>query len=140
MGGSLQPGQISTIAERGPELVTFPGGGAQLFDRPQLVKFDKFAMVHNAADTRRMLASQPNYLTEMTPPSPMMAAPVATHPVTQSYRSEEMRALTKATELLGRAVAEGRTVQFVYPAGHEANPQKDWLEWSHAQLISQYRG
>lgn len=134
-GGPLAAGQLSTIAERGPELVKFAGGGTQLFSTPQLVQFGQAAMVYNAADTRRMLSTP-----AAIAPLPSITVPRAMPVPTSAQSGQELAALRAIAAELKAARSEPRTVQFNYPQGHEANPARDWMEWSHQQLVNQYRG
>jgi hypothetical protein len=53
-GGPLGSGQVSAIAERGPELVT-SRAGAVLVQTPGIFKASHDSYVHNAADTARIL-------------------------------------------------------------------------------------
>jgi hypothetical protein len=53
-GGPLSSGQVSAIAERGPELVT-SRAGAVLVQTPGIFKASHDSYVHNAADTARIL-------------------------------------------------------------------------------------
>jgi hypothetical protein len=56
-GGPVKPGQLYTIAERGPELVNFPGGRSALVTQPGLYTVPSRGYVHTAAETARMMAA-----------------------------------------------------------------------------------
>jgi SLT domain-containing protein len=55
-GGPVRPGQLYTMAERGPEMVTFSGGRSALINSPGLYTVPSAGVVHTAAETRAMLA------------------------------------------------------------------------------------
>jgi TP901 family phage tail tape measure protein len=55
-GGPVSPGNVYEMAERGPEMVTFGGGGSRLIEQRGLYTVPAAARVHTAVETRAMLA------------------------------------------------------------------------------------
>jgi TP901 family phage tail tape measure protein len=55
-GGPVSPGQLYTMAEKGPEMVTFSGGRSALINSPGLYTVPSAGVVHTATETRAMLA------------------------------------------------------------------------------------
>lgn len=56
-GGPVEPGQLYTMAERGPELVEFAGGRSALIQNPGLYTVPSRGVVRTAQETHRILSA-----------------------------------------------------------------------------------
>lgn len=85
-GGPVTPGQIYEMAERGPELITFPGGRSAIAQTRGLYTVPTAGHVHTASQTRRIMSAPTTSNVASNPDRQLLQEMIAVRKAIQSRR------------------------------------------------------